>query len=73
MEDPSFIAIADTSVLINFLAVNRMDLIERHLCRFFITDHVSHEVTEHYQKQLSRLKVALEQDILEEIAVTNQE
>lgn len=73
MEDPSFIAIADTSVLINFLAVNRMDLIERHSCRFFITDHVSREVTEHYQEQLSRLKVALEQGILEEISVTNQE
>lgn len=73
MEDPSFIVIADTSVLINFLAIHRMDLIERHPCRFFITDHVSREITEHYQEQCSRLKEALEQGILEEISVTNQE
>lgn len=73
MEDPSFIVIADTSVLINFLAIHRMDLIERHPCRFFITDHVSREVTEHYQEQCSRLKEALEQSILEEISITNQE
>lgn len=73
MEDPSFIVIADTSVLINFLAINRMDLIKRHSCRFLITDHVSREVTEHYQEQFSRLKDALEQSILEEISVTHQE
>lgn len=73
MEDSSFIVIADTSVLINFLAINRMDLIKRHSCRFLITDHVSREVTEHYQEQFSRLKDALEQSILEEISVTHQE
>lgn len=73
MEGLSPIVIADTSVLINFLAVNRMDLIKRHSCRFLITNHVSREITDHYQEQLSRLKEALEQGIIEEIPVNNQE
>lgn len=34
MEDSSFIVIADTSVLINFLAINRMDLIKQFYSRF---------------------------------------
>lgn len=73
MEGPSSIVIADTSVLINFLAVDRMDLIKRHSCHFLITDHVRQEITEHYQEQFSRLKDALEQGILEEISVTDAE
>jgi len=49
VEGPSSIVIADTSMLINFLAIGRMDLIKRHSCRFLITDHVRQEITEHYQ------------------------
>ncbi|MCP5127485.1 MAG: hypothetical protein H6973_18180 [Gammaproteobacteria bacterium] len=73
MEDPSLIVIADTSVLINFLAINRMDLIKRHSCRFLITDHVRQEVTDHYYEQSTRLNEALKQGILEEISVTDQQ
>lgn len=73
MEDPLSIIISDTSVLINFLAVNRMDLIKRHSCRFLITNHVRREVTEHYQDQSTRLEQALDQGILEEIPVTDPE
>ena len=69
MDDPSAIIISDTSVLINFLAIDRMDLIKRHSCRFLMTNHVRHEVLEHYQDQLSRLQDALNQGILEEIPV----
>ncbi len=73
MEGPSSIVIADTSVLINFLAIGRMDLIKRHSCRFLIIDHVRQEITEHYQEQFTRLKEALEQCIIEEISVTDPE
>lgn len=73
MEGPSPIVIADTSVLINFLAIGRMDLIKRHSCRFLITDHVRQEITEHYQEQFVFLKEALKQGILEEISVTDPE
>lgn len=73
MENPSSIIISDTSILINFLAINRMDLIKRHKCRFLITNHVRHEVLEHYQEQFNRLQEALNQGILEEIPVTHPE
>lgn len=73
MDNPSSIVIADTSVIVNFLAVDRMDLIQRHGCRFFITNHVRQEITEHYHDQFTRLQLALEQNILEEIIVTDPE
>ena len=34
----------DTSVLINFLCIDRMDLIARHSHQFIVTDHVAAEV-----------------------------
>lgn len=71
VQDSASIIIADTSVLINFLTIDRLDLIERHSCRFFITEHVRHEVTMHYGEQVSRLNRALEQGILEEIRITD--
>lgn len=67
------IILADTSVLINFLAVDRLDLIERHGSRFMITDHVGQEVLTHYAEQFARLQNALTQGILEPISVTAQE
>lgn len=72
MNDSSSVVIADTSVLINFLAVDRMDLIERHGCCFLITNHVRNEVLEHYREQFVRLQTALEQGCLKEISVTDQ-
>jgi hypothetical protein len=39
----------DTSVLINFLAVDRVDLLGHHpRYRFLVTEHVRKEVTAHY-------------------------
>lgn len=73
MEEPSSIVIADTSVLINFLAIDRMDLIERYPCRFLITEHVRREVSDHYEEQLTRLKSALAQRMLEEIVINHPE
>ena len=34
----------DTSVLINFLCIDRMDLIARYSHQFIVTDHVAAEV-----------------------------
>lgn len=37
----------DTSVLLNFLAVDRVDLLSRHpALRFIVTDHVRGEITD---------------------------
>ena len=68
------IVITDTSVLINFLVLDRAELLSRlpdH--RFVVTDHVRAEITEHYQDQLQRLEGAFAAGILEEIRVTDLE
>lgn len=71
MTAESLIVVADTSVLINFLKLDRMDLIARHSSKFLITNHVRTEVLGQHQ----RLIDALESEILEEHAVNtdNQE
>ncbi|HPO12164.1 MAG TPA: hypothetical protein PLI09_01860 [Candidatus Hydrogenedentes bacterium] len=62
--------VLDTSVLINFLAINRIDLLARHpQYRFSVTDHVRREVTIHYPEQMERLNAALASDSLMETRV----
>lgn len=62
--------LVDTSVLINFLAIDRIDLLAKHPdFRFMITEHVRCEVTKHYADQLARLERALGQGGLEETRV----
>ena len=64
----------DTSVLINFLAIDRIDLLAHHpQYRFFVTEHVRKEVTIHYEDQLSRLEAALREEALEETRVESIE
>lgn len=65
------IVITDTSVLINFLVLDRVELLARlSSYRFVVTDHVHAEITEHYQDQLQRLEAAFKARFLEEISVT---
>lgn len=66
------VVITDTSVLINFLVLDRAELLARlpsH--RFVVTDHVRAEVSEHYPDQLQRLEAAFAAGTLEEIRVTD--
>ncbi|MFM7167510.1 MAG: hypothetical protein ACKO3T_19885 [Planctomycetaceae bacterium] len=66
------VVITDTSVLINFLVLDRAELLTRlpkH--RFVVTDHVRAEVTDHFPDQLQRLESAFAAGILEEIRVTD--
>jgi hypothetical protein len=64
----------DTSVLVNFLVVRRIDLLRDHLhYRFAVTDHVRAEITEHYADQLAQLENALAVGWLREIPVTGPE
>ena len=71
MNPPLSIIITDTSVLINFLAIDRVGLLPRCGHRFIITDHVLAEVTAHYPDQLQRLNIALHASVLEQITVTD--
>jgi predicted nucleic acid-binding protein len=67
------IVVADTSALINFLKLDRMDLIARHSSKFLVTNHVSDEVTKHYNSQRVRLMEALESGILQEYPVVDEQ
>ena len=46
----SAVVVADTSVLLNFLKIGRMDLIGSHPRRFLATDHVENEISDHAQR-----------------------
>jgi len=66
------IAVSDTSVLINFLAVDRVDLLVREY-QVLITNHVRREVTLYYSEELARLEEALDSGQLTEIVVATKE
>ena len=53
------IVVADTSVLINFLRIDRMDLIAAHPASFVATDHVAAEIADTYPEQQVRYAAAL--------------
>ncbi len=66
--------ITDTSVLINFLAVDRATLLVEHSqIHFFLTDHVRAEVTAHYPEQFARLDAALSDGSLQQLRVESPE
>lgn len=59
-------AIIDTSVLINFLRIDRVDLLAAHpTYRFVVIDYVKREVDNRSHHQLSRLETALATGLLE--------
>ena len=61
----------DTSVLINFLKIKRIDLLQECSYSFFITDHVQNEITECFPQQYSLLKSALDQNVLTKVTVNS--
>jgi len=64
--------VADTSVLINFLNVDRMHLVGKHEPRCAITEHVLQEVSGSYPKQQQVLQTAIRDGHLDVIAVTDE-
>lgn len=62
--------VLDTSVLINFAKVERLDLLAAHpLYSFVVTDHVRGEVSEHYEEQFEAVDSAIQQGILKELVL----
>lgn len=53
------IVVADASVLINFLRIDRMDMIGAHPASFIATDHVAAEIADTYPDQQARHAAAL--------------
>lgn len=68
----STVIVVDASVLINFLRVDRMDLIARHSHQFLVTDHVAAEVTDFYPDQRTRLDAALQAGALQQVGVDDR-
>jgi predicted nucleic acid-binding protein len=68
---PSSIVVADTSVLVNFLKIDRMDLIGACPRDFLATDHVANEIADAYPEQLARYQAALAAQYLDTCSVTD--
>jgi predicted nucleic acid-binding protein len=67
------VVVTDTSVLVNFLCIDRMDLIGAHAFDFVITDHVAAEIMDHYPEQQERLSAALQAGIIRQESVTSDQ
>lgn len=63
----------DASALINFLRINRLDLLEKCTHSFFITDHVVDEISNYYPDQRACLEYGLYQNILQKINVESSQ
>lgn len=65
------ILVLDASVLINFLRVDRIDLIGNYSARMLVTEHVVAEVTAVYPEQRARLDAAVAAGTVEVLTVTD--
>lgn len=68
---PTAIVVADTSVLINFLRIDRMDLLVRYPRRFLVTDHVASEIADAYPEQKVRYNTAISSSQIDVCSVTD--
>lgn len=69
--DGRILIVADTSFLVNFLHLNRMDLLgDLGLYAFHVPNHVIAEVK--YDEQRTRLNAAIDGGILTELEITDQ-
>ena len=59
----------DASILINFLRINRIDLLKKSTHSFYITDHVQDEISTFYPHQRACLESGLSQKILQKINI----
>lgn len=63
------LAVLDTSVLVNFLRIARLDLLRRHPLDFIVTDHVVSEITDHYTDQKRQLRNSLHDGTLQQMTI----
>lgn len=72
MDLPDAILVTDTSVLVNFLRIDRMELLGGLPCRFLVTDHAASELTDFYPEQVERYEAALAIGHVEPCTVTDE-
>lgn len=61
--------VLDTSVLVNFLRIARMDLLRRYPLDFIVTDHVVSEISGHYTDQKRQLRNSLHDGTLQRMTI----
>ena len=59
--------ICDTAIIVNFLKINRIDLLDRSSHTFLVSDHVQQEIALDYPAQLKRFQKALKKSIIQKI------
>jgi predicted nucleic acid-binding protein len=57
------IIVSDTSVLINFIKINRLDLLGNCSLHFLVTDHVKAEITDSFPDQFQRFQKGLQEHV----------
>ncbi len=67
------IIVTDASVLINFLRIDRTDLLAAQSHAFLATDHVAAEITDRYPDQRQRFAAAVAAGAISETRVTTPE
>lgn len=67
------VVVSDTSILVNFLRIDRMDLFAGHPSDFIVTDHVAGEITDDYPDQQARFISALAHGAIRQVSVTEPE
>lgn len=66
----STITVVDTGVVRNFLAVDRVVYLSRRpRFRFMVTDHIDHDINDHYPAFGTRLKDAIGQKHIDQVTV----
>ena len=63
--------VSDASVLINFLRIDRMDLIAAVSYEFMATDHVADEISDIYPEQQVRYQAALDRGAVAQVSLTD--
>ena len=69
---PDALLVTDTSVLVNFLRIDRMELLGALPCRFIVTDHAAGELTDFYPEQVERYQAAVAAGHVEDCTVTDE-
>lgn len=73
LEPGSTIIVSDTSVLVNFLRIDRMDLLAALPYELIATNHVSEEITASYEDQIERYEAAVADGTLTEVELVSEE
>lgn len=70
-KDAPQVVVLDASVLINFLCIDRAELLAHTAQSVLITEHVVAEVTDDFPDQLSRLNAAISSGLFQVVSVTD--